>query len=161
MRRGAAVGLMWLATGKPWLRLSDWVEDINNADRSGPSRRTDFSCSTGNSTNNSEAKIWQHTLHAKALKNIDLLDKNYILENDLLDTQEQMAALLAQNLLLQEQLSGARLGGAMPGTHHGDGMENDAPAAICGGGCEEEAGSLGNRPLPLLGNGQGNHRGLA
>ncbi len=41
-------------------------------------------------------------LQARALKNIDLVDKNYALENDLLDTQEQMMALLAQNLLLQE-----------------------------------------------------------
>jgi hypothetical protein len=84
--------------------LRDRVEDIDDADRSGPSRRTDFSCSTGNSTNNLEATIRQHTLGAKALKNINLVDKNYTPENDLLDTQEQMAAFLAQNLLLQQQL---------------------------------------------------------
>jgi hypothetical protein len=68
--------------------LLDRVEDVNNADRSRPSRRTDFSCSTGNSTNNSEGTIRQHTLHAKALKIIDLVEKNYSLENDFLDTQE-------------------------------------------------------------------------
>jgi hypothetical protein len=70
--------------------------------------------------------------------------KNYTLENDLLDTQEQMAAPLAQNLLLQEQLSRARLGGAVLGMHHGDGMDNDAPATIHKGGCEDGAGSLGS-----------------
>jgi hypothetical protein len=62
----------------------------------------DFSCSTGNSTNDSDATIQQHTLRDEALKNIDLVDKNYALENDLLDTQDQMTALLPQNLLLQE-----------------------------------------------------------
>jgi hypothetical protein len=35
----------------------DQVDDVDNADCSGPSRKTDFSCSTGNSTNNSEATI--------------------------------------------------------------------------------------------------------
>jgi hypothetical protein len=37
--------------------LHDQVEDINDADCSGPSCRTDFSRSTGNSTNNLEAMI--------------------------------------------------------------------------------------------------------
>jgi hypothetical protein len=63
--------------------LCNRVEDIDNADRSGSSCRTDFSCSTGNSTNNSEATVRQHTLRAKALRNIDLVDQNYTLENDL------------------------------------------------------------------------------
>jgi hypothetical protein len=40
--------------------LHDHVNDIDNAEHSGPSRRTDFSISTGNSTNNSEATICQH-----------------------------------------------------------------------------------------------------
>ncbi len=78
------------------------------------------------------------------------MDKNYPPKNDLLDTQEQMAALLAQNLLLQEQLSGARLGGAVPGTHHSDRMDNNVPAAIPRGGCEDGAGSLGNQPFATV-----------
>jgi hypothetical protein len=65
----------------------------------------DFSRSTGNSTNNSEATIWQHTLLGKVLRNIDLVDRNYNLESDLLETQEKMAALLYQNKLLQGQLA--------------------------------------------------------
>ncbi len=42
--------------------LRDPVDNIDNADRNGPSWRINFSCLTGNSTNNSEATIWQHTL---------------------------------------------------------------------------------------------------
>ncbi len=70
--------------------------------------------------------------------------KNYTLDNDLLNTQEQMAAPLAQNLLLQEQLSGAQLGEVVPRMHHGNGMDNDTPAAIRKGGYEDGAGSLGS-----------------
>ena len=39
------------------MTLRDRVEDIDDADRSGPSRRSDFSPSTGNSTNNLDAMI--------------------------------------------------------------------------------------------------------
>jgi hypothetical protein len=54
-----------------------------------------FSHSTGNSTNNSEAMIQQHTLQEKALKNIILINKNYTLENTLLETQAKMALIIA------------------------------------------------------------------
>ncbi len=40
--------------------LHDPVDDIDDAERSGPSRRTDFSKLRGNSTNNSQATIRQH-----------------------------------------------------------------------------------------------------
>ncbi len=50
------------------MTLRDQIEDVDNADHSGPSLRSDFSRSTGNSTNNLDAMIWQHTLQAKALK---------------------------------------------------------------------------------------------
>jgi hypothetical protein len=80
--------------------LCNQVDDIDDADRSGPSHQTDFPCLTGNSKNNSDATIHQHMLQAKSIRNIDLDDKNYVLENDLLDTQEQRTAILAQNLLV-------------------------------------------------------------
>jgi hypothetical protein len=56
-------------------------------------------------TNNLEAIIQQHTLKEEVLKNIHLIDKNYTLENTLLDTCEMMASIVAQNKLLQDQLA--------------------------------------------------------
>jgi hypothetical protein len=44
------------------MTLCNQIEDVDDADRSGPSQRSDFSCSTGNLTNISDATIWQHTL---------------------------------------------------------------------------------------------------
>jgi hypothetical protein len=58
----------------------------------------------GNSTNNSEAIIQQHTLKEKVLKNIHLIDKNYTLENTLLDTCKMMTSIIAQNKFPQYQL---------------------------------------------------------
>jgi hypothetical protein len=68
----------------PW----DRVEDVEDAARSGPSCRSDFSHSTGNFTNNSDTTTHQHTLPAKALKSIKLINRNYTLENNLVNTQE-------------------------------------------------------------------------
>jgi hypothetical protein len=86
------------------MTLRDHIEDVNNAACSGPSRRLYFLHSTGNSTNNSEATICQHTLQEKALKIIELVNKIYHPENNLHETQDKMASILAQNKLLQEQL---------------------------------------------------------
>jgi hypothetical protein len=90
------------------MTLQDRVKDVNNADWSSPSRRSDFSHSMGNSTNDSKATskatIRQHTIRTKALTKIALVDKNYTLENNLNDTQVKMAAMIAQNKLLQDQL---------------------------------------------------------
>jgi hypothetical protein len=77
--------------------LRECIEDVDNTTHSGPSRRLDFLHSAGNSTNNSEATICQHALWKKALKNIELVDNNYHLENDLYETQGKMASILAQN----------------------------------------------------------------
>jgi hypothetical protein len=52
---------------------------------------------TGNLTNNLDATIWQHTLQAKALKNIKLVNKNCFLTNNLQDSQDQMATMILQN----------------------------------------------------------------
>jgi hypothetical protein len=87
------------------MTLWDHVKDVDNAACSGPSHRSNFSHSTGNSTNNSDATTCQHTLWAKALKTIKLIDRNYTLENNLVNTQDKMAVIVAQNLLLQEQLA--------------------------------------------------------
>ncbi len=113
--------------------LRDQVNDIDDADRSGPSRRTGFSNSTGNSTVNSEATTRQHTLRGKALRNIDLVDKNYALENDLLELQAQMAAIRAQNQLLQSQVT---IQGTVPVNTADEEMagSDDEPLQLRGGG---------------------------
>ncbi len=89
------------------MTLRDWVDDVDDADCSGLSCRADFLQLTGNSTNNSDATTRLHTQRATALKSIALVDKNYALENNLHEAQAQMAAIVAQNKLLQEQLSGS------------------------------------------------------
>ncbi len=62
------------------MTLRNRTEDVEDAVCSGLSRQSDFSHLTGNLTNNSKATIRQHTLHEnKALKNIELIDKNYTL----------------------------------------------------------------------------------
>jgi hypothetical protein len=96
------------------MTLSNRIKDVDNAACSGPSCRLDFLHSTGNLTNNSEATIHQHTLWKKALKKIEVVDKNYHLENDLHETQGKMASILAQNQLLQEQLLAFNQGPSLP-----------------------------------------------
>ena len=128
------------------MTLRDRVNDADDANRSGPSRRTNFSQSTGNSTNNSDATTRLHTQRATALKTIALVDKNYALENDLHEAQTEMAAIVAQNKLLQEQLSGSHYRptvnseDAVPDSPHADSLsspmeEEEAEAMqIRGGG---------------------------
>jgi hypothetical protein len=83
--------------------LCNRVDNVDNANRSGPSHRTIITGSTGNSTKNSKATTQQHMLRDKAVRNIDLVvDKNYVLESSLLETQGHMAAILAQNQMLQD-----------------------------------------------------------
>ncbi len=77
--------------------LCNQVDDVGDSDPSGPTRRMDFSSSTGNSTNSLDATIQQHTMRAKALRNIHIVDKGYALKNDLLVIQDQMASILAQD----------------------------------------------------------------
>ena len=89
------------------MTLRDQVENVDDANRSSPSQRSNFSQSTGNFNNNSDATTRRHTQRAQALQNIDLVDRNYALSNDLHDAQAQMAAIVAQNRLLQGQLSGS------------------------------------------------------
>ncbi len=60
--------------------------------------------SWGIQPNNLGATIRQHTLRAKALKNIELVNKNCLLTNNLEDAQDQMATMILQKQLLQEQL---------------------------------------------------------
>ncbi len=89
------------------MTLRDRIDNVDDAARSGPSRRTDFSQSTRDSTNNSDATTRLHTQRATALKTITLVDNNYALENNFHEAQAQMAAIVSQNKLLQEQLSGS------------------------------------------------------
>jgi len=86
--------------------LQDWIDDIEDADRSGPSRCTDFSQSTGNSTNNTGATTRMHTHREQALTTIALVNKNSTLTNKLEDAEERLNAMIAQNLALQGQLAG-------------------------------------------------------
>ena len=84
--------------------LRDRPDDIFDCDRSGASRRTDFSQSTGNSTNNSDASVRQHKRRAKALKAIELVDKNYALEAKVLEAESQIAESQAQVALVLAEL---------------------------------------------------------
>jgi hypothetical protein len=86
--------------------LRDRIDDIDDADRSGPSRRTDFSQSTGNSTNNTDATTRMHTHRKRALTTIALVNKNSTLTNNLEDAEERLNTMIAQNLALQGQLAG-------------------------------------------------------
>jgi hypothetical protein len=96
----------------------------------------------GNSTNNSEARIWQHTLQAKALKNIKLVNKNCLLTNNLQDALDQMAAMILQNQLLQKQLCAATQGSFPPlpttGPEDVAMEEEDLPVSIHSGGIHLE-----------------------
>ena len=76
--------------------LHDQPDDIFDADHSGPSRRTDVTHSTGNSTNNSDASIRNHKRRFFALKTINLVDKNYALEAKVHEAEKQYAASQAQ-----------------------------------------------------------------
>jgi hypothetical protein len=46
--------------------LQDWIDGIDNADRSGPSHHTDFSQSRGNSTNNTDATTRMYAYPVRA-----------------------------------------------------------------------------------------------
>ena len=87
------------------MTLIDWIDNVDDAVRSGPSRQTDFLQLTGNFTNNSDATTRLYMQRVNALKSIALVDKNYALENNLHEAQAQMAAIVSQNKLLQKQLS--------------------------------------------------------
>jgi hypothetical protein len=92
--------------------------------------------------------IQQHTMQAKALRNINLVDKNYSHKNDLLVIQDQMASILAQNRLLQEQLAVTQINCALPVPPNEDSMDDNTPVSICGGSLnmreQGEAQSLGS-----------------
>ncbi len=62
--------------------LHDRPGDIDDTDHSGLSHCTNFSQSTGNSSVNSDAMTRRHTfVREKALRNIDLVNKNLTLTN--------------------------------------------------------------------------------
>jgi hypothetical protein len=87
-------------------------------------------------------------MQAKALRNINLVDKNYAHKNDLLVIQDQMASILAQNRLLQEQLAATQIDCALPVPPNEDSMDDNTPVSICGGSLNMrewgEAQSLGS-----------------
>ena len=114
--------------------LRDRIADIDDADRSGPSRRTDFSQSTGNSTNNTDATTRMHTHRERALTTIALVNKNCTLTSNLEDTEEHLQAMIAQNLALQRQL--AAVANARPDQDQDNDttMEEEGPAVLRGGG---------------------------
>ncbi len=66
----------------------------------------DFSQSTGNSTNNTDATTHMHTHCEQALTTIPLVNKNSTLTNKLEDAEEGLNAMIAQTLALQGQLAG-------------------------------------------------------
>jgi hypothetical protein len=89
------------------MTLRDCIEDVDDAIRSSPSRRwSDFSQSTGNSTNNSTATARTAFSHKeRALQNLVLHNINSGLQNELLGERGKFAAMMAQVLLLQGQLA--------------------------------------------------------
>jgi hypothetical protein len=80
----------------------DCLGDIDDANHSGLFHRTNFSQSTGNSSVNSDATTCQHTFREKALKNINLVNKNLTLTNELAESKDTIATILSQNILLQQ-----------------------------------------------------------
>jgi hypothetical protein len=56
------------------MTLRDHIKDMDDAACSGSSRQSDILHSMGDSTNNSNAMIPQHSLWEKALKNIELVN---------------------------------------------------------------------------------------
>jgi hypothetical protein len=119
------------------MTLCNCIEDMEDATRSGSSCQSDFSPLIGISTNNSKATVRQHTLQGKASKNIELINKNYTLENTLLDTRAQISAIIAQNKLLQDQLSSLNqeFNATAPLPSIDNNMaHDDIPLPICGGG---------------------------
>jgi hypothetical protein len=93
---------------------------------------------TGNSTNNLEATICQHTLRKKVLRNIELVNKNYHLEKNLHEMQGKMASILAQNQLLQKQLLVFNQlpshSAFLMAPNNGASDKEDVPMSIHGGG---------------------------
>ena len=98
---------------------------INDADCSGPTRNSDFSQSTGNCTNNFDAMIRQHTKRDKVLKNIELVDRNYALENNLVESERRTTVLIEQNWLLQDHLAAGNQVERAAGAASEDRMEDD------------------------------------
>ncbi len=90
--------------------LQDRIEDIDDANRSGQSWRSDFSQSTGNSTNNLTATARMAFTHKKrALHNINL-----VLQNDQTNKRSRIAAMMAQLNFFQMQLAAQDLGQGLP-----------------------------------------------
>ncbi len=112
--------------------LRDRVDDIDNAGCSGPSRRMDFIKLTGISTNNSEATICQHQQQEQALRTINLVDRNYTLESDLLESQLQVAAILAQLKLLQDQVAAKQVDHKETGSEACGNDNEEGPYSIRG-----------------------------
>ncbi len=83
------------------------------------------------------------------MKNIELINQNSTLVNNLADTEDKLAALVAQNLLLQEQL-GANKAGRTDGDAT---MEDKGPAAIRGGGGKDAA--MGDAGPDIIQGGEG------
>ena len=88
------------------MMLRDKIDDVDDADRSGPSRRSDYDgMSSGNSTLNSSATCRKHTHKEKALKNIELINANDKLTNALHDKDAEISALLDRLKSLSQPLS--------------------------------------------------------
>ncbi len=93
----------------------DHIEDIDDANRRGPSWRSDFSQSTGNSINDSTAMAWMAFTHKeRALQNLLLHNINLVLQNDLTNERSRIAAITAQLHLLQTQLAAQDQGQGLP-----------------------------------------------
>jgi hypothetical protein len=95
--------------------LRDRIEDINDANRSSPSWRSDFSQTTGNSMNNLIATARMAFTHKEwALQNLSLHNINSVLQNDLTNKRSRIAAMTVQLHLLQTLLAAQDQGQGLP-----------------------------------------------
>jgi hypothetical protein len=132
--------------------LHNRLGDIDDANHSGPSRCTNFSQSTGNSSVNSDTMTCQHIFWEKALKNIDLVNKNSTLTNELAESEDKIATILSQNILLQQQLAALMKSTAKtaagPSARDEDMEEEDGlPLDMRGGGGNSWLGQEDAEPL--------------
>jgi hypothetical protein len=137
--------------------LRDRNDDIDDADRSGPSHRTDFSQSTGNSIHNTDATARMHTHRECALTTIALVNKNCTLTNNLEDSEEQLSGMIVQNLILQGHLEALTNKAQNPSSNCSQEpkgntrMDEDGPDIIRGGG-GQASDSKGSAGIPGGGN---------
>jgi hypothetical protein len=99
-----------------------------------------------------DATTCRHTFWEKALKNINLVNKNLTLTNELAESEDKIATILSQNILLQQQLAALMKStantAAGPSARDEDMEEEDGlPLDMRGGGGNSWPGQEDAEPL--------------